>query len=141
MPESPKQVLEKVESIKGKKLLLLLVSLFTVFIFVGIAVGNLIPGILKKDENTLNLDEIEKTQKVSNEYEGKVVFVDPNFYPDDDISFYLEDDSGETIILLTTDDEKLTVVEGLNVTVFGDLEKTANGKEDVLMVEKVLVRN
>ena len=141
MPESPKEVLDKVESIKGKKLVLYLIPLFILFVFVGIAVGNLIPGLLKKDENTLDLDQIEKTQKKSNQYQGKVVFVDPNFYPNDDISFYLENSSGETIILLKTNDEKLTVVEGLNVTVFGDLEKTADGKEDVLMVEKVIVRN
>jgi len=141
MPESPKQVLEKVEGIEGKKLMLYLIPLFAIFIFVGIAVGNLMPRILKNDEEVINPNQVEKTNKESQEYNGKVVFVDPNFYPNDDISFYLENSDGEEIILLKTDDEKLTVVEGLNVIVFGKVEKTADGKEDVLNVEKVVVRN
>jgi hypothetical protein len=141
MPESPKEVIDKVESINSKKLVLYLIPLFILFIFVGIAVGNLIPRLLKKDENTIDPNQIEKTEKESKEYEGKVVFVDPNFYPNDKISFYLEDSNGEEIILLKTDDQKLTVVEGLSVTVFGEVEKTADGKEEVLMVEKVVVRN
>lgn len=141
MPETPKQVLDKVESLKGKKLVLYLIPLFVLFLLVGLAIGNLMPKILSNNENAQLPVDTEQTQKESTEYRGKIVYVDPNYYPNDDIEFYLEDDLGKEVILLKSNDEKLTVVEGLNVIVFGRLEKTANGEQDVLNVEKVVVKN
>ena len=140
MPDSPRQIYDKIEGLKGKKLVMYLVPIFILFVFVGFAIGNLIPGLLKKDEE-IDWQEIEQIPlKTSTSFRGKVVFIDPNFYPQDDISFYLESAAGETIILLSTSDEKLTVVEGLTVLVFGDVEKTKTGNEDVLIVEKVVVK-
>ncbi len=140
MPDSPRQIYDKIEGLKGKKLVMYLVPIFILFVFVGFAIGNLIPGLLKKDEE-IDWQEIEQIpQKTSTSFRGKVVFIDPNFYPQDDISFYLESTAGETIILLSASDEKLTVVEGLTVLVFGDVEKTKTGNEDVLIVEKVVVK-
>ncbi len=140
MPGSPRQIYDKIEGTKGKKLVMYLIPIFILFVFVGFTIGNLMPGLLRKDEE-IDWQKIEQTPtKVSTSFKGKVVYTDPNFYPQDDIRFYLESASGETIILLSTSDEKLTVVEGLNVLVFGEVEKTESGNEDVLIVEKVVVK-
>ncbi len=142
MPVSPKEVHEKVEGLKGRKLVFSLAILFVVFVFVGIVIGNFIPVLLRKNEIA---DSIERTydipKKESVQYKGKVMYVDPKFYPQDDISFYLADGEGKEIILLKTDDAKLTVVEGLDVVLFGELMRTKDESKEVLMVEKVVVKN
>ena len=142
MPVSPKEVHDRVEGLKGRKLVIFLAVLFVVFVFVGIAIGNFIPVMLRKDEVA---DSIERTydlpKKESVQYKGKVMYVDPKFYPHDNISFYLADNKGEEIILLKTDDEKLTVVEGLEVVLFGEIFKTKDESREILMVEKVVVKN
>jgi hypothetical protein len=92
--------------------------LFILFVFVGFAIGNLMPGLLRNDEVEIDWQEIQETpEKESTMYKGRVTYTDPNFYPLDDISYYLADDQGDTIILLKAFDEKLTVVEGLYVYV------------------------
>jgi len=140
MPASPKQIYDKIEGLKGKKLVMYLIPLFVLFVFVGFALGNLMSGLLNKDEE-IDWQKIEQLpKKESTSYRGRVMYLDPHFYPQDDISFYLENEAGETIILLKVSDEKLTVVEGLYVLVFGELGKTEDGNEAVLTVEKVVVK-
>ena len=141
MPKSPKEIYDKIESVKGKKLALYLIPLFVLFLLVGIAVGNLMPKMLKKDEALVTTPVNESIEKESTQYRGKVVYLDPHFYPNDKITFYLEGDNGKQVILLKTNDQKLDVVEGLSVIVFGEIEKTADGEEDVLDVEKIVVKN
>jgi len=140
MPKSPKEIFDKIESIKGKKLVFYLIPLFIVFIFIGILVGNLMPKLLKKDEGLVVSPTNGAVEKESTQYKGKVVYVDPHFYPNDDVTFYLEGENGKTIILLKTNDQKLTVVEGLSVIVFGEIEETMDGKEKILNVEKIVVK-
>lgn len=142
MPGSPQQVYEKIEGIKGKKLVLYLIPLFILFVFVGFAIGNLMPGMLGKNEEVIDWEEVEEVQEQeSTMYRGKVTYIDPNFYPQDDISYYLEGDDGETLILLKANDEKLTVVEGLVVYVFGEIGEVKGSDEEVLLVEKIVVKN
>jgi len=142
MPDSPKQIYDKIEGLKGKRLVYYLVPLFILFVFVGFALGNLMPGLLKNDEANIDWEKIQEVpKKESTMYRGRVVYTDPNFYPEDEIKYYLADDNGKTIILLKAYDEKLTVVEGLYVYVFGDVEKVMGTDEDVLVVEKVVVKN
>jgi hypothetical protein len=142
MPISPKETYDKVEGLKGKKLVFTLAILFVLFVFVGIAIGNFISPLLRKNEIAENIENTyDIPKKESLQYKGRVTYVDPQFYPQDGISYYLADETGTEIILLKTDDEKLTVVEGLEVIVFGELQKTKEKGEDVLMVEKVVVKN
>jgi len=140
MPKSPKEIYDKIESIKGKKLALYLIPLFILFLLVGIAVGNIIPKLLKNDETNVVVATNGSIEVESNQYKGKVVYLDPHYYPNDEITFYLEGDDGKQIILLRTDDQKLEVVEGLNVIVFGKVTDTMDGKEEFLFVEKVVVK-
>lgn len=141
MPKFLTDLYYKAENLHGKRLILFVVPLFLCFVLIGLVLGNFIPQILNKNEVT----PVEITPKedlnTSTQFEGKVVYVDPRTYPLDNISFYLEDSKGNEIVLLKANDEKLTVVEGLNVIVFGKMEKTKDGENDVLMVERVVVKN
>lgn len=141
MPKSPKEIFDQIETVKGKKLALYLIPLFITFLLVGLGIGNLMPKFLNKNEDTIVKTTTEKDEKESVQYKGKVVYIDPHFYPNDDVTFYLEDESGKEIILLKTNDQKLTVVEGLSVIVFGEIEETMDGEEEILIVEKIVVKN
>src|SRR3990167_1763016 len=83
--------------------------LFLAFLLLGLLIGYFIEKRLKNNGdaflNTLNLRE-------EMSYEGKITYVDPNFYPQDDVKYVLKNSSGKDIVLLSSDDEKLTVVEG-----------------------------
>lgn len=140
MPNSLTDLYDKIENLRGKNLVLFVLPLFLACLLIGLIVGNFIPQFLNKNEVTdveLLPDEPIKT---SQQFEGQVVYVDPRNYPLDDISFYLADSEGQEIILLKANDEKLTVVEGLNVIVFGEVEETADGDSEYLMVESVVVQ-
>ena len=75
------------------------------------------------------------------EYEGKVMYVNPNFYPDEDISYVLTDSVGKDIILLRAEDKRLSIVEGLTVKLTGIVVTTKTGNNKVLQVDKVMVKN
>ena len=141
MPNSLSETYQKIENLKGKRLALFVIPLFLCCILFGIIIGNFIPQLLNVDEVEVVDVVPDQTVKKSVQYQGRVIYVDPRFYPLDNISYYLEDPEGNEIVKLKADDEKLTVVEGLHVIVFGELENTVDGEEDVLIVERVLVRN
>lgn len=141
MPKLLRDLYYKIENLHGKRLILFIVPVFLCCILLGLLVGNFIPPILNKDE-TPQVEVVEQEEiNKSTQYEGKVVYVDPRTYPLDNISYYLEDAQGNKIVFLKANDEKLTVVEGLYVVVFGKLEKTKDGENDVLMAERVVVKN
>jgi len=81
-----------------------------------------------------NQKPVEKVVEMS----GKVVYSDPSLHPNDNISYKLLDSSGKAVILLSATDDKLKVIEGATVKLQGKLSKTADGKEDVLLVDKVI---
>ncbi len=141
MPNLLTKLYEYAENLKGKNLYIALLVILVVFTVIGLVIGNVIG-------KNLNENEIEPTGKETQipiteneQFEGKVVFVDPRLYPQDDISFYLANPEGKEIIMLKANDEKLTVVEGLDVVVLGKVTKSADGKKQILTVEKVVVKN
>lgn len=130
----------RAEDYKGKRLITLLVTIFVVFLSIGFAVNYSIDQFLKSNEtegSSLNQTNVVKKQK---EYSGIVSFVDERKYPEDKISYLLKDKKGKQIILLKAKDQKLEVVEGLYVTVTGNLTKTKDQKQEVLLVNEVSVR-
>lgn len=142
MPNKLSELYNAAENIKGKKLVFVLIGILVVFTVLGIVLGNAIPENLNGDETVASNDgtDLEVTQ--SKQFEGKVVYIDPRFYPLEDISFYLEDSSGNELILLNAHDEKLTVVEGLEVIVFGTTSKSMDEPEkEVLLVDRIIVKN
>lgn len=98
--------------------------------------------LLKNDKDLQNQTVTTGQQRAAKKsYQGKVAFIDPSFYPEDKISFKLVDASGDKKILLKADDDKLVVVEGLDVELTGSITKTADRREDVLIVEEITVKN
>jgi uncharacterized protein YneF (UPF0154 family) len=128
----------KAEDLKGKKLLLILVLTFVIFLIIGIAVGYFMPSLLNKNEIKLNLPIAGEQPKY---YQGKVTYVNPSFYPGEKISFSLVDSQGKDIILLRSEDQKLSIAENLVVKVTGIIHKTKDGKSEVLDVTELIIKN
>ncbi len=92
---------------------------------------------LNKDEMPPAVPVEQNTSLVSKT--GKVTYIDARTYPGENITYYLADNSGKSIILLRANDDKLHVVEGLSVTVKGTVSATADGKSEVLSVDEVTI--
>ncbi|OGC46426.1 hypothetical protein A2V49_02740 [candidate division WWE3 bacterium RBG_19FT_COMBO_34_6] len=141
MPKLISDLYAKSEQLKGKNLYFVLLLIFIIGLPLGIVIGNFTNKLLIKDETSTTDTNIDNTVPEDGHFEGKVVYVDPKLNPNDEISYALADDNGKQIVLLSAKDQKLLVVEGLHVTVYGTMKKTKDGKQDVLMVEKVIARN
>lgn len=127
------------EEYKGRKLLYLLLGIFVVFSLLGFGIGAII------DSNTAPKDAPASTNDSTEEvyYEGKILYVDPEFYPNDNISYALVNSKNETIILLkgnSSTDAKLAVAEGLWGKTYGNVVQTLDGKEDVLIVDRIVLK-
>lgn len=138
MLDKVKQTYDHVEGLKGKRLLTIVVVVFILFIFIGIAVGYFTNFILNRNEprppdNSTNIVDTKDS------YEGKIVYIDPSVYPQEDITYTLVDGNNKEIILLKANDAKLSIVEGLNVKVAGKKSKTKDGTKDVLIVSEVIL--
>lgn len=126
------------ERLKGKKLYVALLLVFILFIWAGLLVGYFISSRLSQHEPIY----VEPSKNQSKEYlEGKVKYIDPINYPQDKISYVLTNLEGKEIILLKANDQKLAIAEGLTVKVGGSYSKTINGKEKVLIVDEVIIKN
>ena len=127
------------EKFQGKRLIALLVAFFIIFLSLGVAIGQIPILFDNRGGETIIVTEgnqkpVEKVVEMS----GKVVYSDASLHPNDNISYKLLDSSGKAVILLSATDDKLKVIEGATVKLQGKLSKTADGKEDVLLVDKVI---
>ena len=133
-----KQAHESVEQVKGKRLLYLLLVVFVVFSVVGFGAGALWDFSFNAEQSANSTNETPEEIF----YEGKVIYINPQFYPDDNISYALVNSKNETIILLkgqSPSDAKLAVAEGLWGKAYGQVVQTQNGEEDVLIVDKIVL--
>jgi hypothetical protein len=131
---------DKFEQMSGKKILVLFTLIFIICLPLGIAIGNIINSRLKENEMLLN-QVSSQPKEVSTYYDGKIEYVNPGFYPNDNISYTLVDGSGKQLILLRAKDQKLVIAEGLFVKVKGAISKTKDVKSDVLNVSEVIIKN
>lgn len=120
-----------------RRWILLAVSLL---IFLGTAIY-LVKTINSTDvpDDTEEVSQGASTEEVF--YEGVITYVNPHFYPEDDISYVLTDRSGEDIILLKASDQILVATEGMYAKVYGNVAKTKDRKSSVLVVERVVINN
>ena len=141
MPNLLKETYDKMEGIKGKRLLYMFIAIFVVFTIIGVSVGYLMSSKLSEDEIPVenyagNIQAPKKTEAT-----GRITYVNPEMYPLDNISYSLTDSSGKDIYLLSSKDEKLQISEGLNVKVVGVLGKLKDNKTPVLFVEEVIINS
>ena len=136
-----KNLHDRAEEYKGKRLLVLLTIIFVIFTLLGIFFGYIV-SVYGKGDFTENLsNESSISNQSGTVYEGRISYIDPNTYPNDDISYVLLDKGGKQIILLKAQDQKLVVAEGQFAKVTGNIIKTADGKKDVLEVAVVILKN
>ena len=131
---------DKFEQLSGKKILVLFIVIFAVCVPLGILIGNSIKPRLNEDEMQATLKNAQVKAKPVY-YDGKIEYVNPGYYPNDNISFALVDGSGKQIILLKSKDQTLTIAENNFVKVRGTITKTKDGKSDVLNVVEVIWKN
>jgi hypothetical protein len=117
----------------------MVVILFIVFVFFGILIGYFTDFRLNGDEIT-PVDNGNGTDITQAGYTGKITYLDPSYYPGEDISHVLVDEEGNDIILLRSKEQILEVAEGLTATVYGVRLRTKSG-EDVLLVKEVTITN
>lgn len=125
----------------GRRLVYMLIGIFVFFVVVGFGVR-----VLWDSLNSTNNATNTSINQAENEiyYTGKVAYVNPQLYPNDDISYVLVDSSNKTIILLkgtSSADAKLNVAEGLWGRLYGTVTKTADGKKDVLIVDRIILNS
>lgn len=133
----------KVEELKGKKLIIVLIIVFVSFILLGILVGYFMTKGLKEDEKITDkyTPTLVSPKNDKAYFEGKVVYVNPQLHPLDNVSYALTDSNGKELFLLKSNDQKLSLAENLNVKVAGRMGKLKDGETDVLIVEEVIIRN
>ena len=138
MPGLFKDFYFNVESLKGKKLIYTIVVLFLVFILVGVLIGYFMTPRLSEDEV---VEDMGSPSSSKTYYEGKIEYVNPEFYSLDDVSYSLVDAKGERIFLLKAVDQKLSIAEGLFVKVSGRMGKLKDKETEVLIVDEVVIKN
>jgi hypothetical protein len=138
-----KDIYNKTESIKGRKLVYTILVIFVVFTVIGISIGYLISPKLNDDEKVGPVEYYggDGRDAETIEAEGRITYVNPEFYPMDDISYSLSDYSGKELYLLKSNDEKLSIAEGLFAKVVGKMGKLSDGRTDVLIVEEVIINS
>ena len=132
---------DRAEEYKGKRLLVLLAIIFVIFALLGILFGYIVSIYGKGNFIESTSGGSGLNAQSGSAYEGRISFVDPNTYPNDNISYILLDKNGKQIILLRAQDQKLVVAEGHFAKVTGSVVKTIDGKKDVLEVAVVILKN
>jgi len=139
-----KETYIKADSIKGRNLLFLIAAVFVIFIPLGIGFGYFTGPKLNKNEippettggKIVGVSGIDKSVSKT----GRIIYVNPAQYPDDNVSYaLLETDGKET--LLRANDEKLKVSEGLDVRISGKISKTKDGSREIIDVKEVVISN
>lgn len=132
---------QRIENLRGKKLLVLLLVLFIVFLFIGIIVGYFTDVKLNSNENPEKITTAAPTKPDEVLMDGVVRYVNPEQYPGEGIKYKLTDADGELVVLLRSGDDKLAIVEGLKVKVSGTKGTTKDGKFATLSVKEVIITN
>jgi len=136
-----KKLYYRAEALKGKNLFLVMIVIGTLSIAAGILLGYFINFPLNKNETPTIPTNSVPEQVTEQSYEGRITYISPETYPGEGISYYLADPSGKEIVLLRAPDQRLVIAEGLTVKVFGMLSKTRDGTKQVLVVDRVVIKN
>jgi hypothetical protein len=136
-----KRLYAKTEELKGRKLLVVLSFVFLSFILIGILGGYYINQRLNEDEKNNNQSQVTPPVEQKKYYTGKILYVNPQMYPLENISYSLNDSAGKVLYYLRSNDQKLSLAENLNVGVYGKVSKMQDGKTEVIDVSEVIIKN
>jgi hypothetical protein len=134
-----KRLYDYFEYLPKKKLYSIALGLTLLCLIVGIGVGQIPSLFAPKKEAVIevNKDVNAQASDLTEKY-GKIVYVSPENYPEEQISYKLIDDkTRKDMVLLKAADQKLKFAEGTTAKLLGKMQKTKNG-EDVLFVEKIV---
>ncbi|NMB70230.1 hypothetical protein GYA27_03465 [candidate division WWE3 bacterium] len=127
------------EAMEAKKLLIVLLNVFVVFLLAGVIIGYVRDLGLKKAETSLADDTNLTDPSKKNSYDGRVMYIDPKQYEADGVRYALYDTNDKEVILLKAADQKLDLLEGIFVTVKGDIVMSKSGKKQILIVSEVVM--
>jgi hypothetical protein len=140
MMDELKQTYSEADNLSGKSLYRVIAIVIVIFLMLGILIGYINSIRLNKNETKSNeTGEVQSTAPVT--YKGTVTYLGEDMYFNDGITYSLTDSKGDDIILLKSSDQKLSIAQGLFVTVTGKKGKTLDGKYDVLQVTEVTLNN
>lgn len=111
-----------------------LVFLIVISIVMGIIL-NITSSKLIKNENKINFQNVLTEPDF---YEGRIYYAGKNEGRDE---YGLQDLSGKSIALLRVDDDRLKVIEGLYVKIYGDFLKGSGNKQNTIIVKEVIIQN
>lgn len=134
-----KNIYDKIETLKGKSLVIFGASVVVIFLAIGITIGYFTNGELNQNETTEQRPTAVLDPNAMLEYDGKIQYIDPSHYPQDKITYKLVNPNGEEIILLKAKDDKLKLAEGLTVKVKGTKGKTLDNENDFLLVKEIQI--
>lgn len=134
-----KKIYSDLEALKGRKLLTFLLKIFVVFIIIGFIIGYINVFVLNKNELPDNTAPPVEVVSTGRSFTGRVVYIDPMRFKDENISYALYDSEDKEIILLSANDKKLEILEGLTAEVRGKIYKAKDGKSEVLRVSEVIM--
>ncbi len=140
MIDLPNQITSSTENPERKSLYRLFIAVFIIFLVIGSLIGYITSSKLNKNEPDPD-ESIETQTTASTTYQGIVTYLGEDMYANDGVSFSLVDSRGDAIILLKSNDQKLSIAQGLFVTVVGKKGTTIDGKNDVLQVTEVTIKN
>ncbi len=134
-----RKINSNLEAMEAKKLLIVLLNVFVIFLLAGVIIGYVRDLGLKKAENS-QIDETSLTDpSKKNSYDGRVMYIDPKQYEEDGVKYALYDTNDREVILLKAADQKLDLLEGIFVTVKGDIVMSKSGKKQILIVSEVVM--
>ena len=134
-----KNLYNKIESLRGKSLIIFGLVVIVIFLIVGITIGYFTNDELNQNETAEQRPTVNLDPNAMQEYDGKIQYIDPSRYPQDKITYKLVDPNGKEIILLKAKDDKLKLAEGLTVKVKGTKGKTVDSKNDYLLVKEIQI--
>ncbi|GIW69400.1 MAG: hypothetical protein KatS3mg101_0147 [Patescibacteria group bacterium] len=133
-----KDIYNSAEDLRGRKLLTITAVLTLIFFGIGIFIGYLNNRLLNQNENNPAVTLPPPVVDTSTTFFGKISYVNPDYYPGEEISYVLTDASGKDIVLLKADDDKLSLAEGLTAKVKGK-EMVSKAGTKYLMVKEVII--
>ncbi len=124
-----------IHNIDYKKLLTYFVAIVLVFFGVFYITNRISDQLSSSSKNQESKQQTENKES----YFGRVKYLMDRSRVGEGISFFLADDQGKELYLLQSNDDKLTLVENHDVTVYGYLGKSSDNQRDVLIVTKVVL--